>query len=125
SFLTTEWTIEVADDNDRHAFSEVLARAHAFISMDWPQDMPQAPQLKLLQLPGAGTDAIAFDAVPTGATICNVYGHEIGISEYVIATMLQWVIPLDSLQDNLRHGRWQGSYLFGPAHGDLYGKTLG
>ncbi len=124
-FLTTDWTIEVADDNDRDAFAAALAQADACVSMDWPEDMPAAPRLKLLHLPGAGTDEIAFEAVPAAATICNVYEHEIGISEYVIATMLQWMIRLDELQANLRRGCWQGSYLFGPAHGELFGKTLG
>jgi phosphoglycerate dehydrogenase-like enzyme len=108
-FLTTDWTIKVADEEDRQAFAEALAHADACVSMDWAADMPAAPRLKLLHLPGAGTDEIVFNAVPGGATICNVYEHEIGMSEYVIATMLQWVIPLQ----------------FGPVHGELFGKTLG
>ena len=124
-YLTTDWTISVADDTERDAFAEALATADACVSMDWPADMPPAPRLKLLHLPGAGTDEIIFEAVPAAATICNVYEHEIGISEYVIAAMLQWVIRLDELQNNLRRGRWQGSYLFGPVHGELFGKTLG
>lgn len=124
-YLTTEWSIEVADERDREKFSEALSRAHACISMQWPKDMPAAPQLKLLHLPGAGTDAIDFDAVPNTTTICNVFEHEISISEYVMATMLQWVIPLPQLQADLRRGNWHGSYLFGPTHGELFGKTLG
>ncbi len=124
-FLTTDWTIEVADEQDRKAFAEALANADACVSMAWPDDMPPAPRLKLLQLPGAGTDAIAFNAVPSGAAVCNVFEHEIGISEFVLATMLQWVIPLGALQESLRRGHWQGSFMFGPVHGELYGKTLG
>lgn len=124
-FLTTDWAIQIADDRNREAFSAALARADAMVSMDWSNDMPPAPRLKLLQLPGAGTDAIVFDAVPAAATICNVFEHEIGISEYVLATMLQWVIPLGELQNASRRGEWQGSHLFGPAHGELFGKTLG
>ncbi|MGI9571577.1 MAG: NAD(P)-dependent oxidoreductase, partial [Desulfobulbia bacterium] len=124
-FLTTDWTTKVADENDREAFAEALAHADACVSMDWAADMPAAPRLKLLHLPGAGTDEIVLDAVPGGATICNVYEHEIGMSEYVIATLLQWVIRLDELQNSLRRGHWQGSHLFGPVHGELFGKTLG
>ncbi|UCH47256.1 MAG: phosphoglycerate dehydrogenase [Betaproteobacteria bacterium] len=124
-FLTTDWAIEVADENDREAFAEAMAKADACVSMDWSENMPPAPRLKLLHLPGAGTDEIIVDAVPAGATICNVYEHEIGMSEFVMATMLQWVIPLHELQDNLRHGHWQGSHLFGPVHGELFGKALG
>ena len=124
-FLTTEWHIDVADEHNRKEFSEALARADACISMQWPSDMPAAPRLKLLHLPGAGTDAIDFNAVPATAAICNVFEHEISISEYVIASMLQWVIPMSRLQADLRRGHWHGSYLFGPVHGELFGKTLG
>lgn len=124
-FLTTEWNIEVVDEQDRKQFSRRLAQADAIVSMEWPASMPAAPQLKLLQLPGAGTDAIAFDAVPDSASVCNVYEHETGIAEYVLATMLQCVIPLPELETALRRGEWKGSHLFGPVHGELFGKTLG
>jgi phosphoglycerate dehydrogenase-like enzyme len=124
-FLTTEWTIEVADEQDRRAFADALARAHACISMNWPADMPTAPALKLLHLPGAGTDAVVFDALPAATTVCNVYEHEIGIAEYVLAAMLEWEIALCKLGQAIRQGRWEGSYLFGPVHGELFGKTLG
>jgi phosphoglycerate dehydrogenase-like enzyme len=124
-FLTTEWHIEVADERDRKSFAEALRGAHACISMQWPEDMPAAPSLRLLHLPGAGTDAIDFAAVPAATTICNVFEHEIGISEYVMASMLQWVIPIPRLQADLRRGQWHGSYLFGPVHGELFRKTLG
>ena len=124
-FLTTDWTIEVANESDRLAFAKKLVTADACVSMDWTEAMPPAPRLKLLHLPGAGTDEIVFDAVPASATICNVYEHEIGMSEFVIASMLQWAIPFGELQDSLRSGRWKGSHLFGPVHGELFGKTLG
>ncbi|UCD69437.1 MAG: phosphoglycerate dehydrogenase [Betaproteobacteria bacterium] len=124
-YLTTDWTIEVADDKDQKAFAKALASADACVSMNWARDTPAAPRLKLLHLPGAGTDEIVVDAVPAHAAICNVYEHEIGMAEYVIAAMLQWVIPLHELQDTLRRGRWQGSHLFGPMHGELFAKTLG
>ncbi len=124
-FLTTEWSIEVVDEKDRKQFSRRLAQADAIVSMDWPTNMPAAPSLKLLQLPGAGTDAIAFDAVPDSANVCNVYEHETGIAEYVLATMLQWVIPLPELESALRQGSWKGSHLFGPVHEELFEKTLG
>jgi phosphoglycerate dehydrogenase-like enzyme len=124
-FLTTDWKIEVVDEQDRKQFSHWLEQADAIVSMDWPADMPAAPRLKLLHLPGAGTDAITFDAVPDSASVCNVYEHETGIAEYVMATMLQWVIPLRGLENALRRGQWTGSHLFGPAHGELYGQTLG
>ncbi len=124
-YLSTDWTIEVVDEHDREQFSKGLEDADAIISMNWPAGMPPAPHLKLLHLPGAGTDAVNFDAVPQTAAVCNVYEHETGIAEYVLAAMLQWVIPMPALEHSLRHGEWQGSHLYGPVHGELFGKTLG
>jgi phosphoglycerate dehydrogenase-like enzyme len=123
--LSTQWTIEVSDSEDHDSFAKALARADAIVSMDWPAEMPPAPQLKLLQLPGAGIDEIALDAVPQQTTVCNVFEHETGISEYVLATMLQWVIPIPKLEAALRDGAWRGSHLSGPKHRELFGQTLG
>jgi phosphoglycerate dehydrogenase-like enzyme len=123
--LGTPWTIEVADTSVRSELAEKLQRADAMVSMDWPADMPPAPRLRLLHLPGAGTDGIAFDAVPKAATVCNVFEHEIGIAEYVLAAMLQWAIGIPAMDRALREDKWHGSHLSGPRHGELYGQILG
>lgn len=124
-FLKTDWTIEVADSNDRADLADKLQRADAMVSMNWPADMPPAPRLRLLHLPGAGTDGIQFDAVPAAATVCNVFEHEIGIAEYVLAAMLQWAIGIPAMDKALRQDTWHGSHLSGPRHGELYAQTLG
>jgi phosphoglycerate dehydrogenase-like enzyme len=95
------------------------------VSMDWKWDLPSAAHLKLLQLPGAGTDEIDFSRVPAGTAICNCFEHEIGIAEYVLGAMLEWTIGLRRMEHQFRQGNWTGSYLCGPRHGELYGKTLG
>lgn len=124
-FLQTPWQILVADSANFSELSVALAKADAMISMNWPQRMPQAPRLKLLHLPGAGTDDIAFDAVPANAAVCNVFEHEVGIAEYVLAGMLQWAIGIPRMDANLRRDDWQGSHLCGPRHAELFGQTLG
>ncbi|MEO8004940.1 MAG: 2-hydroxyacid dehydrogenase [Betaproteobacteria bacterium] len=124
-FLQTQWTIGVADSNDRRELAGALSDADAMISMNWRKDMPPAPKLKLLHLPGAGTDDIAFEAVPPQTAVCNVFEHEIGIAEYVLGAMLQWVIGIPRMDAALRRGDWYGSHLCGPRHGELYGQTLG
>jgi phosphoglycerate dehydrogenase-like enzyme len=124
-FLETKWTIEIGDQNDGNEFARRLADADALVSMSWTKDMPPAPRLRLLQLPGAGTDDIAFDTVPSEAAVCNVFEHEVGISEYVLSAMLQWVIGIPRMDAALRRGQWQGSHLCGPRHGELFGQTLG
>ena len=124
-FLETEWTIEVVDYDNGLELKKKLANADAMISMSWARNMPLAPKLKLLHLPGAGTDDIAFDAVPPPAVVCNVFEHEIGIAEYVLSAMLQWVIGIPRMDAALRRGEWYGSHLSGPRHGELYGQTVG
>jgi phosphoglycerate dehydrogenase-like enzyme len=124
-FLTTSWTIDVADSSNREELARKILNADAMVSMNWPMDMPPAPSLRLLQLPGAGTDDIAFESVPAQAAVCNVYEHEIGIAEYILSAMLQWVIGIPRLDAALRRGQWYGSHLSGPRHDELYGKTVG
>lgn len=123
-FLQTPWTIAVVDNSDPAKLAAALVDTDAMVSMNWRKDMPPAPKLKLLHLPGAGTDDIAFEAVPPKATVCNVFEHEIGIAEYVLAAMLQWVIGIPRMDAALRQGDWHGSHLCGPRHGELNGQTL-
>lgn len=125
ALLAPQWTVQAADAADGAAFAAALADADAVISMNWPPAYPAAPRLRLLQLPGAGTDDIHFASVPPTAAVCNAFEHEIGIAEYVLAAMLEWTIGLRRLDAEFRQGRWYGSWLCGPRHGDLYGKTLG
>ena len=44
---------------------------------------------RLLQLPGAGADAIDFHELPPTCVVCKVFEHEIPIAEYVMAAILQ------------------------------------
>ena len=123
-YVKTHWTVGVANHEDRNELEYKLLDADAVISMNWPKDMPAAPKLKLLQLPGAGTDDIVFEAVPAQAAVCNVFEHEIGIAEYVLSAMLQWTIGIPRMDAAIRRGEWFGSHLSGPRHGELYGQTL-
>lgn len=124
-FVRTPWRIEVTHRGDRSAFAQALHDADAFVSMSWGADFPAAPRLRLLQLPGAGTDAIDFACVPAQTAVCNTYEHEIGIAEYVMAGMLEWLIGLRSMDARFRQGDWTGSHLCGPHHGEMFGKTVG
>jgi phosphoglycerate dehydrogenase-like enzyme len=124
-FLRTSWTIDVADTGNPSELAAKIADADAMVSMNWPAGMPEAPRLRLLHLPGAGTDDISFAAVPARAVVCNVFEHEIGISEYVLGSMLQWAIGIPRMDARLRRGEWFGSHLSGPRHGELHGQTVG
>ena len=126
-YLTTDWEVSVIDpDLNAGAYAQALGEADASISMIWPEDMPPAPKLRLLQLPGAGQDGIVFHAVPPQTTVCNVYEHEIGIAEYLVGAMLQWLIRFPEMDQSLRQGRWAGgTFGGGGTNGELFGKTVG
>ncbi len=124
-FLDTPWDIEVVDSDDAAAFARALESADALISMSWRAGQVHAPRLRLLHLPGAGTDDIDFVCVPPQTSVCNCFGHEIGIAEYALGAMLELTVKLRAMDAALRAGDWSGSYLCGPRHGELHGKTLG
>ena len=125
--LGPAWTVTAG----RHAdppdvLASRLAAADAVVTQYWAADLPPAPRLRLLQLPGAGFDTIDFDAVPAGCAVCNVYEHEIGISEYIVAALLEREIRIARMDSTLRRGEWRDGFVLGASlHGELHGKTVG
>ncbi len=88
-----------------------------------------ARRLKLVQVPGAGLDRIDRAALPPGASLANVYGHEVGIAEYVLGAMLALGRSLGRLDAALRRGAWESQWAVNvpapPVWLELAGKTLG
>jgi phosphoglycerate dehydrogenase-like enzyme len=88
-----------------------------------------ASRLRLVQVPGAGTDRIDLAALPAGAALANAYGHEAGIAEYVLGAMLSWNRGFGRLDASLRRGRWEAAWSHDapppPTAPELTGKTLG
>jgi phosphoglycerate dehydrogenase-like enzyme len=86
-------------------------------------------RLKLVQVPGAGVDRIDRSALPEGALLANAHGHETGIAEYVIGTMLALTREFSRLDVALRKGDWQSQWAVGrpspPVWPELAGQTLG
>jgi hypothetical protein len=60
-------------------------------------------------------------------TVCNVFGHEPAIAEYVIMTMLTLTHRLFEAVTAFRGGSWIASPQFGggPPHGEAMGRTIG
>jgi len=123
--LATPWDIEVVDSDNSAQFEHALRAADAMVSMSWRGPMPPAPRLQLLQALGAGVDEIDFALLPPWTAVCNCFEHETAIAEYVLAAMLEWTIGVRRMDARLRRGDWTGSYLCGPRHSELHGKTLG
>src|SRR5260370_16535673 len=72
----------------------------------WRSDFPEAPRLKLLQAGTAGVDMIDLPSLPRGITLCNVFGHEPAIAEYVLMTMLAMTHRLVDTVTAFRGGSW-------------------
>jgi len=126
-YLETDWRLVFVEEQpDNPALGLELGQADAVLSMAWSRTMPPTPRLKLLQLPGAGTDLVDLAAAPPTAAVCNVYEHEIGIAEYLVCTMLMWVTGIKAMEQRFRKDDWSDSlYAGGPVHGELMGSTVG
>jgi len=88
--------------------------------------MPQPRQVKLFHAPAAGIDAIDTALLPVDAQLCNCFGHEAAIAEYVMAALLQRHVPLGAADADLRRQHW--TYQSGRASGlrsELGEQTLG
>ena len=84
-----------------------LSDVDVLVSMGFTREMGGAARrLKLVQVPGAGLDRIDRSALPAGTWLANVYGHEVGIAEYVIGAMLAWTRDFNRLDRSLRRGTW-------------------
>jgi phosphoglycerate dehydrogenase-like enzyme len=117
--------VRLKENASNEELAEQFRDADVIIALKY-QNMPPAPRLGLLQIPGAGTDQINFDEVPSHATVCNAYGHAIAGGEYVLLAMLAWCHDFVPAHESLRAGSWHLSGRTGaPLHEELYGKTVG
>ena len=93
-----------------------LGDADVLVSMGYTKAMAEAGQrLRLVQVPGAGLDRVERALLPPGAHLANVYGHEVGIAEYIMGAMLELTRAFRRLDASLRHGRWEAATRLPPA----------
>ncbi|MCC6179377.1 MAG: hypothetical protein IT305_29060 [Chloroflexi bacterium] len=110
-----------ATEDDLGPFQAALPTADILITNKFlPAWAPFAGRLRLLQLNSAGYDAVAFDALPAGCRVANVFGHERAIAEMVILQLLALTRRLLPRDRALREGRW----LSDGFDDELAGKTL-
>jgi lactate dehydrogenase-like 2-hydroxyacid dehydrogenase len=112
-----------------------LKKADVVITMSWGKTMwggtenlkvPEVQYLKLIHLPGAGTDAINFSQLPKNCKVCNVYEHEIPIAEYCVFCYRNWEINLIEKTSKFKNLDWSDCMIFdGPTHSELYDKSIG
>ncbi|MBL4916979.1 2-hydroxyacid dehydrogenase [Szabonella alba] len=85
--------------------AEAFATADMVIGVKYAAGMP-ALSARLYQVPGAGYDGIDLAALPGATALCNVFGHEVAIAEYVMAALLSFHVPLAQADAQLRQGDW-------------------
>lgn len=125
--LETPWRLTVLpDDAGPAASAAAFARARALVLTRLDRSMPLGPELRLVQVGGAGLDAIDLEAIPPHVAVCNAFGHEDGMAEYVILAVLAWRHRFIDMATSFKAGSWRFSGHIGdPPHGEAAGATLG
>lgn len=109
--------------HESDAWDDQIEGADVLVSMRF-QRRSTAPAFRLLHVPGAGLDGIDFTALPAGATVCNVFEHEIPMAEYALACMLEHQVELAALRARFSTEQWTHAYLKRQPRGELFGKTV-
>ena len=74
---------------DESAIVPDLADADVYVGGRFTAAMAAAaPKLRLLHVAGAGTDNVAFDALPPDTLVANTFHHEDSIAEYIVSSAL-------------------------------------
>jgi phosphoglycerate dehydrogenase-like enzyme len=106
-----------------------LADLDVLVTLLFNREMAAASRrLKLVQVPAAGLDRIDPASLPPGVWLANAYGHEVGIAEFVIGSILAWNRGLCRADALLRRGEWDSQWAASsppPPRPELGGKTLG
>lgn len=118
--------LDLSDNLDQPGEAEHFASADVIVGVKLNASMPAPRQVRLYHAPAAGTDAIDTAVLPPASALCNCFGHENAIAEYVMAALLQRHVPLAKADADLRQGRW--TYWAGrpnAMHTELGHQTLG
>lgn len=128
AFLTGQHDIAlVSDELDAEGEVARYQAADVIVSVYLKPGMPVSPGLKLFQAPSTGTDKIDLSVLPEATPLCNVFGHEDAIAEYVIAALLARHVPLAEADAKLRAGEWKYWSGAGPSglRGELGSHSIG
>ena len=120
-------SVVLADPQELPRHPEAAADADILVSNHWRADYPPAPRLGLVQSVATGVELFDFGALPRGVQVCNAFGHETAIAEYVLMAMLVWAHRFREIEGDFRaRSSWAPSWVHsGRPHGEIRGKTLG
>lgn len=115
-YLTRSHDIKLLSDKlsiaDEH---QIFRDAEVIIGTALSKSHPIPKGARLYQVAGAGYDEIDLTRVPSDCYLCNCFGHEEAITEYVMAAVLTKYIPLVDADLKLRQGNWH--YMAGRPEG--------
>lgn len=94
-----------SDDLGGAGEADALAAADVVVGARYGTGDPGL-SARLYHVPGAGCDAIDIGALPLDCALCNCFGHEKAIAEYVMAALLARHVPLADADARLRRGDW-------------------
>ena len=94
----------ISDAADGAKEAQALATADVVVGVLYAGDSVQ--NARLFQLPAAGYDKVDMAALPEGCAVCNAFGHENAIAEYVMTVLLSRHVPLVDADARLRKGDW-------------------
>ncbi len=126
--LPPELEVEIiADPKELPQSPKAAAEADILVTNIWRADYPPARKARLVQSVATGIEWIEQAALPRGVTICNAYGHETAIAEYVLMSMLVWRHRFREIEGDFRlRSSWAPSWVHsGAPHGEIRGSTLG
>jgi phosphoglycerate dehydrogenase-like enzyme len=117
----------LADAQELARFPEAAAAADILVSNHWRADYPPAPKVRLVQSVATGVELFDLSVLPKGAVVCNAFGHETAIAEYIVMVWLALNHRLFEISGEFRErGSWRTSWVeSGAPHGEVRGSTLG
>lgn len=101
-------------------FLKDLDNADVLITMELPKLKPFPKNIKLIQIPGGGTDKIDFSSIPNHVSVCTAPQHGDSIAEYTIMCMLVLIRNLKRIETSFKQNSWK----FGIRCGGPLGKQL-
>src|SRR5262252_9959081 len=124
--LPRELEVEIVAD-PKELTAKAAAEADILVTNIWRADYPPAPRVKFVQSVATGIEWIDTAALPRGVPICNAYGHETAIAEYVLMVMLVWAHRFREIEGDFRlQSSWAASWVHsGAPHGEIRGQTVG
>src|SRR5262249_34444540 len=121
--LPPELEVEIVAD-PRELTPDGAAAADILVTNFWRANYPPGPRIRFVQSVATGVEWIDQTALPRGTTICNAYGHETAIAEYVLMAMLVWAHRFREIESDFRiSSSWVPSWVqSGAPHGEIRGQ---